>query len=97
MEKPGATPQVPGKTKFRALKARNQYSIPNVTFVKINSIGRQKLAIFILKGHALMVMFLIMNVSFQSRYIRLTDRKRSVSFLPMKVPKLSSLGLDPLG
>ena len=42
----------------------------------------QKIIELILSRAAFMMFFLISNVTYYSIYIRLTDRKRGVSFLP---------------
>ena len=69
MQKPGATPQVIiGKPIPSAVSAES-ISIPEISFVGVNSVGLQEFAVFVLKRDALMVPLLTVDISLQSRYV----------------------------
>src|SRR4051794_15629178 len=80
-----------------ALKARFNFSIPDIALVKIDAMPVQQLTIFFLKSASAMVLLLRVDV-FQHR-IELTwaHRKRGIALLPEKAAIVSVNSFHPLG
>src|SRR5262245_21731937 len=71
-------------------------SVPHVPFVKFNPVFVQQTPEFILKGLALMVLLLVLDIRCQRGDMHRTDRERPVSVLPIERSQLGRLFLKPL-
>ena len=69
--------------------------VPNVPYVVLDSMLLEKSPEFILKAHALVVIFLLRKIIKNILQRALTYRERSVTALPLKCGKLVPFGLQP--
>ena len=66
---------------------------PNVPFIKLDPMRGEKSAVLVLKRHALMMFFVVFDVSDDVNEIRLTHRECCVSTLPMELREFRDASL----
>ncbi len=70
--------------------------IPNISIVKIDFVSAIESTHLVLKHFFLVMLFLMLNVFLDSRYLSKANREGRVSVLPTKLCKYSTFCLDPL-
>src|SRR5439155_931909 len=70
-------------------------SIPHISLVPFDAMTAEELAKLVLECHLAMMLFLIRDVPFDDRHVRLADGERAVPALPIEVLQVGRLILDP--
>ena len=92
---PRASPWVCDAQCQKILKGRNKQSIPDESFIKLETMATQEHSKLLLRRHRPMTLFLLLDVPPHIFYLRLAHGKRPVSTLPTKRCKRLPLCLDP--
>ena len=70
-------------------------SIPDITFIELNTVFIQQASVFLLKGDLAMMLSLLGDILLQSGAVGGTHREDSITALPMKIGISHRLGLQP--